>query len=126
VRDAPPRIRVLVVDDHEAVRSSIVEFLSELDGLTVVGEGANGLDAVELVRAEGPDVVVMDVRMPMVDGIEATRLIKSARPDTFVMLVTAYEEDELAEAALRAGADRFAVKGIAGAELAALVRSAVA
>jgi DNA-binding NarL/FixJ family response regulator len=123
--DARPPIRVLVVDDHDAVRTSIVEFLAEVDGLTVVGEGANGLDAVELAHAEGPDVVLMDVRMPLVDGIEATRLIKAASPETVVMLVTAYEEDDLADAALRAGADHVSVKGISGMELAALVLAAM-
>jgi DNA-binding NarL/FixJ family response regulator len=111
-------IRLAVVDDHPAVRASFAAFLGALDDFDVVAEGETGLDAVEVCRDGGVDALLMDVRMPVMDGIEATRLIKSISPRTRVLLVTAYEHDELREAGERAGADGFVTKGISGAEIA--------
>jgi len=119
-------IRLAVVDDHPAVRLSYADYLGDQEGIEVVGEGAHGLDAVELCRCEFPDVVVMDVRMPVMDGIEATRAIKQVSPQTRVILVSAYEQDELVESGLRAGADLFLLKGLSGAELVARVRELAA
>ena len=119
-------IRLAVVDDHPAVRLSYADFLGEQDGIEVVAEGEHGLDAVELCREQRPDVVVMDVRMPVMDGIEATRAIKQLAPATRVILVSAYEQDELVESGLRAGADLFLLKGLTGAELVARVREVAA
>jgi DNA-binding NarL/FixJ family response regulator len=115
-------IRVVVVDDHPAVRLGLVDFLDAQHGLEIVGQAENGADAVELSKAAGPDVVVMDIRMPELDGIEATRLIKQVSPRTGVLLLTAYEEDDLAEAGREAGADGFFLKGIFGSELVDRVR----
>ena len=115
-------IRVVVVDDHPAVRLGLADFLDAQDGLEIVGQAENGAEAVELSRSALPDVVVMDIRMPELDGIEATRLIKENRPETGVLLLTAYEEDELATAGRAAGADAFFLKGIFGAELVERVR----
>ena len=115
-------IRVVVVDDHPAVRVGLADFLDAQDGLEIVGQAENGAEAVELSRSTLPDVVVMDIRMPELDGIEATRLIKENRPETGVLLLTAYEEDELATAGRAAGADAFFLKGIFGAELVERVR----
>jgi DNA-binding NarL/FixJ family response regulator len=115
-------IRVVVVDDHPAVRLGLVDFLDAQDGLEIVGQAENGAQAVELSKTAAPDVVVMDIRMPQLDGIEATRLIKQARPQTGVLLLTAYEEDELAAAGRAAGADGFFLKGIFGSELIDRVR----
>jgi DNA-binding NarL/FixJ family response regulator len=115
-------IRVVVVDDHPAVRLGLADFLDAQDGLEIVGQAENGAQAVELSQAAAPDVVVMDIRMPQLDGIEATRLIKQARPETGVLLLTAYEEDELAAAGREAGADGFFLKGIFGTELVDRVR----
>ena len=116
-------IRVVVVDDHPAVRMSLADFFEAQDGMTVVGEGADGAEALDLSRQLEPDVVVMDVRMPVLDGIAATREIKSERPETRVVLITAYDERELVEAGVRAGADAFALKGTMGATLADRVRT---
>jgi DNA-binding NarL/FixJ family response regulator len=118
--------RVLVADDHVAVRVTYAEYFDACDGLRVVGCVANGLDAVEFCRGEAPDVVLMDVRMPVMDGIEATRLIKRLAPATTVVLVSAYEEDDLVEAGRRAGAAAFVLKGVSGAELAGQVRELAA
>jgi DNA-binding NarL/FixJ family response regulator len=115
-------IRVVVVDDHPAVRVGLADFLDAQDGLEIVGQAENGAEAVELSRSVAPDVVVMDIRMPKLDGIEATRLIKESSPDTGVLLLTAYEEDELAAAGREAGADGFYLKGMFGAELVDRVR----
>jgi DNA-binding NarL/FixJ family response regulator len=111
-------IRLAVVDDHAAVRTSYADFLGTVDGIDVVGEAGNGLEAVELCRSEHPDVVLMDIRMPVMDGIEATRLLKGLESPPRVILVSAYEQEELVESGRRAGADRFVLKGIAGLELA--------
>ena len=117
-------IRVLVVDDHPAVRASCAAYLEAQDGVEVVAQAANGREALELSREHEPDVVLMDIRMPELDGIEATRLIKSERPQTGVVLITAYEQDELAESGMKAGADEFVMKGIFGADLVQRVRRA--
>ena len=108
-------IRVVVVDDHPAVRVGLADFLDAQDGLEIVGQAENGAEAVELSRSAEPDVVVMDIRMPELDGIEATRLIKEARPGTGVLLLTAYEEDELAAAGRAGGAAGLVLRGVFGA-----------
>jgi len=115
-------IRVLVVDDHAAVRASLAAFLDVDPDLEVVAEAADGRQAIDVAEQLKPDLVLMDVRMPVLDGIEATRQLKAVRPKTRVVLISAYEEDELREAGLQAGAEAFLLKGIRGAELAASVR----
>ena len=115
-------IRIVVVDDHAAVRLGLADFLGAHDDVEIVGEAENGAQAVALSKSVKPDVVVMDIRMPELDGIEATRLIKADHPDTGVLLLTAYEEDELAAAGKQAGADGFFLKGIFGTELVSRVR----
>jgi DNA-binding NarL/FixJ family response regulator len=114
-------MRIIVVDDHESVRKILAAILSAY-GLEVIAVCANGREAVDIVRDLRPDAVVMDVRMPVLDGIAATRAIKGASPETRVVLLTAYEEDDLRTAALAAGADDFVLKGVSGNELAAVVR----
>jgi NarL family two-component system response regulator LiaR len=116
-------IRVVVADDHPAVRMSFEAYLDAQDGIEVVASGENGEEAVALTRSHEPDVVVMDVRMPVLDGIEATRQIKRLVPHTRVILVSAYEEPELRDSGHQAGADRFVFKGILGTKLAEHVRA---
>jgi DNA-binding NarL/FixJ family response regulator len=119
-------IRVVIADDHPAVRMSFEAYLGAQEGIEVVGLGENGQEAVALVESEEPDVVVMDVRMPLVDGIEATRRIKRLAPKTRVILISAYEEPELRDSGHQAGADQFLFKGIRGSILADYVRAVVA
>jgi DNA-binding NarL/FixJ family response regulator len=114
-------MRIVVVDDHDSVRAILAAILREY-GLDVVGVCANGREAVDSCGDWQPDAVVMDVRMPVLDGIAATRELKAQHPSTRVILLTAYEEDDLRTAALAAGADEFVLKGISGQDLAALVR----
>jgi DNA-binding NarL/FixJ family response regulator len=116
------RIRVIVVEDHPAVRASLVAYFDAQDDMEVVGEAENGWEAYKLAREAAPDFVLMDIRMPVMDGIEGTRMIKGRRPETRVVLLSAYEQDELIEAGLAAGAEGFLLKGASGRELVAAVR----
>lgn len=115
-------IRLVVAEDHVAVRAGLVAFLEEQDDLEVVGEAENGLAACKLVRELCPDLVLMDVRMPVMDGIEATRTVKSEHPATIVLLISAYEHAELVAAGTDAGADGFLLKGSGGDAFVARVR----
>lgn len=117
-------LRVVVAEDHPAVRASLVAYLDAQDDIVVVGEAENGWEAVKLARQELPDFVLMDIRMPVMDGIEGTRMIKGLRPETRVLLLSAYEQDELIEAGTKAGADGFLLKGASGRDLVAAVREA--
>ncbi|MGA8114869.1 MAG: response regulator transcription factor [Actinocatenispora sp.] len=115
-------VRVLIVDDQELVRTGFSLILESRDDIDVVGQAGDGLAAVRLATELRPDVVLMDVRMPGVDGIEATRRIIQARADIRVVMLTTFEEDELVHEALRAGASGFLLKDIRPAELADAVR----
>lgn len=95
-------VSVLVVDDTDHVRRMLVEML-KLDGFSVVGAAVDGADAIRMAAEVDPDVIVMDLRMPIVDGIEATRQIKSARPDQVVILYTAYLDRTIEDEARDAG-----------------------
>ncbi|GGO61772.1 DNA-binding response regulator [Microbacterium nanhaiense] len=104
---------VLVVDDQSLIRQAVTDLLHGRDGVRVVGEATNGAAAVEAVRALRPDVVLMDIRMPVLDGIAATTAICSdpANVDTRVLILTTFEEDDYVVSALRAGASGFIGKG---------------
>jgi DNA-binding NarL/FixJ family response regulator len=117
-------IRVLIADDQELVRLGLCTLVSSEDGMAVAGEAADGLRAVELARSERPDIVLMDVRMPGIDGIEATRRIVND-PDlagTRVIVLTTFEIDEYVFDALRLGASGFLVKDTKPAELLRAIR----
>jgi DNA-binding NarL/FixJ family response regulator len=103
-------IRVLLVDDDALMRAGLASILSSDAAVDVVGEAADGRDAVERVDALRPDVVLMDVRMPEVDGITATRDVVAASPDTRVVILTTFEDDEYIFGALTAGASGFLLK----------------
>ncbi|MEU8961258.1 response regulator transcription factor [Streptomyces sp. NPDC048491] len=115
-------IRVVVADDQALVRGGFRLIIDARDDLEVVGEAADGQHAVRLVRELGPDVVLMDVRMPVMDGIEATRAIVASGSATRVLVVTTFDLDEHVLTALRAGASGFLLKDIRPAELAEAVR----
>ncbi len=105
-------IRVLVVDDQDLLRSAFRSVIDAEDDMEVVGEAADGAEAVRLAASASPDVVVMDVRMPVMDGIEATRRIISSRPDgpPRVLVLTTFDLDEYVFEAMRAGASGFVLK----------------
>ena len=115
-------IRVLIADDHEVVRQGLRLFLDLQDGLTVVGEASDGAEAAVLAETGEPDVVVMDLSMPNVDGIEATRLVREIRPQAKVLIVSSFV-DERVIPALRAGADGYLTKEAGAEQLADAVRS---
>ena len=117
-------IRVVVVDDQEMVRAGIAALLDGHDGVEVVGQAADGAAALELVAGARPDVVLMDVRMPGMDGLEATRrlLARDAGDAPRVLMLTTFDADEYVFAALRAGASGFLLKGARPAELVQAVR----
>jgi DNA-binding NarL/FixJ family response regulator len=122
----PEPIRVLVVDDQELVRSGFCVILEAADGITVVGEAADGAQAVAAAAASAPDVVLMDVRMPEMDGLQATRLITSAGAGPKVVMLTTFDLDDYVYEALRAGACGFLLKDAPRHDLIAAVRAAAA
>jgi len=122
---APPRrpIRVLLVDDQTLVRMGFRMVLDAQDGVEVVGEAADGRIGIDMCRTLPPDVVLMDVRMPGTDGITATRRIVEECPQSRVIVLTTFDLDEYAFAALRAGASGFLLKDVGPPELLASIRA---
>jgi DNA-binding NarL/FixJ family response regulator len=117
-----PQIRVLVADDHEVVREGTRRMLEREDDLIVVGEAENGAEVVRLVDQLGPDVVVLDVRMPHLSGIEATKQIKKDHPQVRVLVFTAHDEDRYVFPLLDAGADGYVLKTVGQRDLAKAIR----
>ncbi len=122
----PNPIRVVVVDDHAMVRRGIVTFLKCNADIQVVGEAENGRAAVELCEQLAPNVVLMDLTMPEMDGVTATRMIKQARPETQVIVLTSFPERALVQDAMQAGAISYLLKNVSGDDLAAAIRAAAA
>ena len=118
------KIRVLITDDHGVVRQGLRMFLSEAPDLEVVGEARDGEEALRLARAAEPDVVLMDLLMPVMDGIEATRAIKESLPDVEVVALTSVLEDGSVAGAVRAGAIGYLLKGTDADELRRAIRAA--
>jgi len=114
-------IRVLLADDHALVRAGIRSLLGAMAEVTVVAEAASGEEALTLVAREQPDVVLMDIRMPEMDGLEATRRITASDAETRVLILTTFDLDEYVFGALRAGASGFLLKDTDPAELLAAV-----
>ena len=119
-------IRVLIVDDHEMVRSGLAAFLGLAPDLELVGEAGSGEDAIRLCRELRPDVVLMDMVMPGIDGPEATRAIRAAHPETQVIVLTSFLEGDLVQHALQAGALSYLLKNVGSGELVAAIRAATA
>jgi len=120
----PERITVLLVDDHTIVRQGVRTFLELQLDLVVIGEAETGLEAVRLAGEYAPDVVLMDLKLPEMDGIEATRKVAEISPRTRVIVLTSYHEDEHIFPAIRAGAISYMLKDIRPADLADVVRKA--
>ncbi|MCA0330156.1 MAG: response regulator transcription factor [Actinobacteria bacterium] len=116
-------VRVLIADDQALMRSGLRMVLEECEGIEVAGEAIDGSDAVRQAAAQRPDVVLMDVRMPVLDGVEATRRIVAADPDAGVLVITTFDLDEHAFAALHAGASGFLLKDVPVDELVRAIRA---
>lgn len=119
-------IRVLLVDDHAVVRSGLSAFLLAYDDLELVGEASGGERALQLCPQAQPDVVLMDLMMPGIDGVTATGLIRAKCPHIQVIALTSFKEQELVEGALKAGAIGYLLKDVSADELANAIRSAAA
>lgn len=119
-------IRVLTADDHAVVRAGIAAMIANEPDVVVIAEARDGAEAVELYTANEPDVVLMDLRMPKLDGVSAIRAIRAADPDARIVALTTYEGDTDIHRALRAGACAYLVKDVLVAELVGAIRSSAA
>jgi NarL family two-component system response regulator LiaR len=117
-------IRILLVDDHEVVRQGVRAFFDVQEGFEVIGEAESGAEAVKIVENLVPDVVLMDLIMPGMDGVEATRLVKNISPTSQIVVLTSYHDDEHIFPALKAGALSYILKDVKMDELADAVRNA--
>jgi NarL family two-component system response regulator LiaR len=117
-----PRIRVMLVDDHTMVRRGLATFLKVFDDLELAGEAANGQAAIELCARIQPDVVLMDMVMPDMDGAAATRIIRKESPSIQVLALTSFKEEILVQSALQAGAIGYLLKDVSAEDLAQAIR----
>lgn len=117
-------ITVMIVDDHAVVRHGLRTFLEAAGGFAVVGEAGSGAEAVLMVADRAPDVVLMDLVMPGMDGVQATRMVKTQSPRSQVIVLTSYHEDEQIFPAIRAGALSYLLKGMSLPELTDAIRKA--
>jgi two-component system, NarL family, response regulator LiaR len=115
-------IRVLIVDDHTIVRKGIRALLAEIAGLEVVGEAADGLEAIALAARLDPDVILMDLAMPRMDGIEATRQIRTQQPESRILVMTSFATDDKVLPAIKAGAQGYLLKESAPDDLVQAIR----
>jgi DNA-binding NarL/FixJ family response regulator len=118
--------RVLIADDEDLMRAGLVELLTTDPDIEVIGEAATGREAIDLAQRRSPDVVLMDVRMPDLDGIAATRELSQAAPETKVLILTTFEQDDYVFGALRAGASGFLLKRTRPEELIAALHTIAA
>jgi DNA-binding NarL/FixJ family response regulator len=121
-----PSIRVLIADDQRIVREGLSMLVGLIEGVAVVGAASDGIEAVDLTQAEKPDVVLMDLRMPNMDGAEATRRIRVAVPETQVLVLTTYADDESLFPALQAGARGYLTKDASAEEIEQAIQAVAA
>lgn len=119
-----PTIRVMIVDDHDVLRNGLAVFLSTCSDIELVGEAATGHEAVQQCETLQPDVVLMDLIMPEMDGVTAIRLIKQRYPQVHVVALTSFDDGDLVQSALQAGALSYLLKNISADELIMAIRSA--
>jgi NarL family two-component system response regulator LiaR len=122
--NSSPIIRVMLVDDHNVVRSGLATFLRAYDDLELIGEAKNGLEAVHLCQQKQPDVILMDLMMPEMDGIAATKAIMAEFPQIKVIAMTSFEEEQLVHGVLAAGAISYLIKNVTSDDLAKAIRDA--
>jgi DNA-binding NarL/FixJ family response regulator len=120
------KIRIVIADDQRVVRDGLAMLVGLIDGIEIVGMAADGLQAVELARTERPDVVLMDLRMPNLDGVEATRTIGADLPATQILVLTTYADDDSLFPALQAGARGYLTKDATAEEIERAIRALAA
>ncbi|PGY08655.1 two component transcriptional regulator, LuxR family [Bacillus sp. OV166] len=118
-------IRVLIADDHHVVRRGLVFFLRTQKDLEIIGEAANGKEAVEQAKLLKPDIILMDLVMPEMDGIQATKIIKQEQPDIKIMMLTSFSDQDHVIPALKAGASGFQLKDIQPDELVTSIKKII-
>ena len=121
--EAPGSIRVLLADDHAIVRNGVAQILNEERGISVVAEAADGAEAVDLFARIRPDVALVDLRMPKLEGVQVVEQIRERFPDAAIVILTTYDTDNDIERALRAGAKAYLVKDVSPQDLVACVRA---
>jgi DNA-binding NarL/FixJ family response regulator len=114
---------VLIVEDHNVVRQGLVALLNVVDGLTVVGEAADGLEAIDQFRKHQPDITLMDLRLPRLSGVEAIKRIREEAPQARFIVLTTYDGDEDIYRALKAGARAYLLKGMTSEDLVTTIRA---
>jgi two-component system, NarL family, response regulator LiaR len=119
-------IKVIIADDHAAVRSGLGAFIMAFDDLECLGEASNGQEAIDLCEKTNPDVVLMDLMMPVMNGVTATRIMHERWPQLHIIALTSFKEKELVEGALKAGAISYLLKDVSAEELATAIREAMA
>jgi NarL family two-component system response regulator LiaR len=124
--EAHTQIRVVVVDDHDMVRRGLAAYFKTNPDIVLVGEADDGLEALEVCERVQPDVVLMDLIMPRMGGIEATRQIRELYPDTQVIALTSFQDKNLVQEAIQAGAISYLLKNVSGDDLTDAIRSAYA
>jgi two-component system response regulator NreC len=117
-----PDIRVLIVDDHAILRDGIRSLLDRQEGITVVGEASNGREALAQLGTLQPDIILMDVAMPVMDGLEATRRIKESHPEIRVLILTQHGDEEYVTPLLQVGASGYVLKRSGGREVVTAIR----
>ena len=110
-------IKVLIVDDQNLIREGLAMMLNLYDTISIVGEATNGKDAIEVLGRQEVDLILMDIRMPIMDGVEATKIIKEKHPEVKVLILTTFNEDEYIFEGLKNGADGYLLKDISSEEL---------
>ncbi|MBM3155630.1 MAG: response regulator transcription factor [Chloroflexi bacterium] len=116
------KIKILIADDHAVVREGTRQILEQAEDLVCVGEACDGEEAIRLTGSARPDVAIIDVNMPRVDGVEATKQIKKLYPNTAILILTAYDDDQFVFSLLEAGAAGYLLKSVRGRELVEAVR----
>ena len=119
----PDSIRVLIVDDHEPFLNGLRTLLSSFSGIEVISEATNGDDAIRLAEKYQPDIILMDIQMPGINGIEATRLIHQSSPHIGIVVLTMFEDDDSVFASMRAGARGYLLKGADQSEISRAILS---
>ena len=117
------KIKVLIVDDHALLREGIRSLLASHDDIEVVGEAANGSEAIEKVREVDPDVILMDIAMPIMDGLEATRRIRKQNPNIKIIILTQYDRKDYVLSSIKSGASGFIPKNVIISELVSAIRT---